>query len=105
MVLNDFGGQLKYIKVGIVITVIEDIVNYPPTTAGFEYSGIYMDYTLFNTANPVIRSASSLTGFASRVAGEQNYNFFPLMNHKYQIFGLSQFQINALPTNVTVVNY
>ena len=90
--------QLAYIKVGIVITTILARNTYPatnPTT--FQYAGVYMSYSLFNVAQPVVQGA--------RVLGNQNINYFAMLNHKYQIFGLSQFYINTLPSSVTVLNY
>ena len=108
MIIKAFGDQLKYIKVGIVMTVIEDISTYPDNTAGFSYSGVYMDYALYNVDQPVSWAPSSQPGNpqpGSRAAGEQNYNFFPILNAKYQIIGLSSFAITTLPSTVTVVNY
>ena len=108
MLLGDFGSQVKYVKVGIVITIITDISTNPPTSGAFEYAGVYMDYALYNVAQPVSWAPSAQPPAAqpgSRTAGEQNYNFFPLLNNKYSIIGLSSFAITTLPADVTVVNY
>lgn len=65
-----------------------------------------MGYTLFNTAQPIIQAPSSNTGPPpTRVAGEENYNYFTLLSTRYQIYGLSSFYIANLPANITVVNY
>lgn len=98
-----FNGQLQYIKIAFVITTILDLPNYPGSnTATFQYSGIHMGYTLINQNSPITQS-QLVAG--AKVAGSQNYNYFPLFNAKYQIFGLSSFQIATLPQNVTVVDY
>ena len=49
--------QLAYIKVGIVITVILDIIQYPNPNnpARFQYSGVFMKYTLYNVAQPIVQ--------------------------------------------------
>ena len=87
-----------------MITTILDVNNYPGSnTATFQYSGIYMGYTLINQNSPITQSQLDVGGF--KVLGSQNYNYFPLFNAKYQIFGLSSFQIATLPANVTVVDY
>lgn len=100
ILVKGFSGQLQYIKIGVVITTILDYTNYPDSnTANFQYSGIYMSYTLFNANNPLEKSADIVT------PGLQNYNYFPILHAKYQIFGLSSFQIASLPSTVTVVNY
>lgn len=104
MIINSFGSQLSYIKVGIVITTILDITTYPtanPTT--FQYSGVYMNYTLYNVAQPIQRFDPNAVPLVN--TAQQNYRFYSLLNTKYQIFGLSAFQIAALPTNMTVINY
>lgn len=99
ILIEGFGSQLQYVKVAIVITTILDITNYPASnTAKFSYSGIYMKYTLFNQANPLQQAANAN-------AGNQNYNYFSLLKAKYEIYGLSSFRINTLPSNVTVVDY
>lgn len=54
ILVKGFGGQLQYVKIGIVITIILDRNNYlTANPAGFQYSGIYMPYTLFNANNPL----------------------------------------------------
>jgi hypothetical protein len=99
-VINPYGGQLQFIQVTIVITIILDITTYPsPNPANFAYSGIYMNYTLYNNAQPVIQTPRTATTVG------QNYNFFSIPTAQYQIYGLSSFQISTLPSNVTVVNY
>jgi hypothetical protein len=99
ILVQGFNGQLQYVKIAIVITTILDIATYPTgNTAQFEYSGIFMNYTLFNQPNPLQQAATA-------AAGSQNYNYFSLLHAQYQIYGLSAFQIAALPSNVTVVNY
>ncbi len=101
-----FNGQLQYIKIAFVITTILDLPNYPGSnTATFQYSGIHMGYTLINQNNPITQSQVDVNNANARIAGSQNYNYFPLFNAKYQIFGLSSFQIATLPQNVTVVDY
>lgn len=100
LLVPGFNGQLQYIKISVVITTILDITTYPGgNTASFQYSGIYMGYTLVNQNSPITQSIEP------RAAGSQNYNYFPLFNAKYQIYGLSSFQIATLPSNVTVVDY
>ena len=105
MTIDPIGSQLAYLKIGIVITVINDIVSYPTgnTATTFQYAGVYMNYTLFNTAQPVLQ-APSMNPYAP-AAGEQNYNYFTLLSARYQIYGLSSFYIANLPSNITVVNY
>ena len=105
MTIDPIGSQLAYLKIGIVITVINDITTYPTgnTATSFQYAGVYMNYTLFNTAQPVIQ-APSMNPYAP-AAGEQNYNYFTLLSARYQIYGLSSFYIANLPANITVVNY
>lgn len=90
-----------------MITTILDINTYPTgNTASFVYSGIYMNYTLVNQNTP-LQQAVYPTGSNALTPsdGLQNYNYFSLLRAQYQIFGLSAFQINSLPSNVTVVNY
>lgn len=104
LLVPGFNGQLQFIKISVVITTILDITTYPGgNTASFQYSGIYMGYTLVNQNSPITQSQLDANGF--RVAGSQNYNYFPLFNARYQIYGLSSFQIATLPSNVTVVDY
>ncbi len=104
LLVPGFNGQLQYIKIAIVITTILDINTYPGgNTANFQYSGIYMGYTLVNQNSPVTQSQQQDP--LNRLLGSQNYNYYPLFNAKYQIFGLSSFQIATLPSNVTVVDY
>lgn len=103
LLVPGFNGQLQYIKISVVITTILDYPTYPGgNTANFQYSGIYMGYTLINQNTPI---SQALLDAGNKVAGRQNYNYFPLFNAKYQIFGLSSFQIATLPSNVTVVDY
>ena len=100
ILIDQIGEQLRYIKIGIVITVIEDLTNYANNNpAVFQYSGVYMPYSLFNVAQPIIQTTPRTT-----TAGE-NYNYFALFNPRYQIFGLSSFYIAKLPASVTVLNY
>jgi hypothetical protein len=97
MVVSNIGSQLQYVKVGIVITIILDRNNYPTANpAGFQYAGVYMNYTLYNTAQPIIKGTA---------VGNENYNYYSLLSARYQIYGLSSFFIAQLPANVTVVNY
>ena len=105
MTIDPIGSQLAYLKIGIVITVINDITTYPTgnTATSFQYAGVYMNYTLFNTAQPIIQ-APSMNPYPP-TAGEQNYNYFTLLSARYQIYGLSSFYIANLPSNITVVNY
>lgn len=100
ILVKGFGGQLQYVKIGIVITIILDPTDYPDSnTANFQYSGIYMPYTLFNANNPLQQPEdTTLDGFS-------NYNYFSMLNYKYTIYGLSAFQISSLPSTVTVLNY
>ena len=99
MLIDTVGSQLAYIKVGVVITMILDVANYPTsnTATSFQYAGVYMNYTLYNTAQPIVQ------GNLANV--DNNYNYFSLLNSRYQIYGLSSFYIASLPANVTVVNY
>ena len=73
MTIDPIGSQLAYLKIGIVITVINDIVSYPTgnTATTFQYAGVYMNYTLFNTAQPVLQ-ATSATPTYSPTAGQQS---------------------------------
>lgn len=80
MILDRFSDQIQYIKVGIVITIILNLDSYPdPTTyaAGFQYSGIFMGYTLYNVEQPIIRTTPRTT------VGGQNYNYFGLYVARY----------------------
>ena len=106
MTIDPIGSQLAYLKIGIVITVINDSVTYPTgnTATTFQYAGIYMNYTLFNTAQPVLQAASATPTYAP-ANGQQNFNYFTLLSARYQIYGLSSFYIANLPSNITVVNY
>ena len=101
LLIDSAGSQLTYIKIGIVITVILDITTYttanPATT--FQYAGIYMPYTLYNTAQPIIHQTSQTA------VGSQNYNYYDLLKAKYQIYGLSSFFISNLDPAITVINY
>ena len=100
ILVKGFGSQLQYIKIAVVITTILDLDTYPTgSTAEFQYSGIYLDYTLFNANNYLIQAADRATN------GLNNYNYFSLLRAQYSIYGLSSFQINTLPSSVTVVNY
>ena len=104
VLVQGFNGQLQYVKIGIVITTILDITTYPTgNTAGFQYSGIYMNYTLVNQPTPLQQALAA--SYAARAIGSQNYNYFNLLRAQYSIYGLSSFQIAALPANVTVVDY
>lgn len=104
VLVQGFNGQLQYVKIGIVITTILDITTYPTgNTANFQYSGIYMNYTLVNQPTPLQQALAS--SYSARAIGSQNYNYFNLLRAQYTIFGLSSFQIAALPANVTVVDY
>ena len=108
MLISTIGSQLAYIKVGIVITVINDITGYPQTgntATSFQYAGVYMPYTLYNTAQPIIIATTTFADRGLAATPNQNYNYFTLMTSRYQIFGLSSFYIATLPANVTVVNY
>lgn len=55
MLISTIGSQLQFIKVGIVITVIADVQDYPTsnTATSFQYAGVYMSYTLYNTPQPI----------------------------------------------------
>ncbi len=102
MLINAYGSQLAYIKIGIVITTILDIMTYPDSNpANFQYSGIYMNYTLYNVAQPIRRYDPLVVPAMSN----ENLRFYSLLNARYQISGLSSFQIATLPSNVTVLNY
>jgi len=109
MLIDTIGSQLAYIKVGVVITLVLDIDTYPGANAAttFQYAGVYMNYTFYNQAQPIIQAPSATGGalFAARVAGQENYNYFTLLSPRYQIYGLSSFYIQNLPANITVVNY
>ena len=97
MLIDPVGTQLKYIKIGIVITTVLDSNNYPAiNTANFLYSGVYMTYTLYNVAQPVVRGTA---------VGQNNLRAYGLINVKYQIYGLSAFYVSKLPASVTVLNY
>lgn len=97
MLIDTVGTQLRYIKIGIVITTILDATNYPAiNTAGFLYSGVYMTYTLYNVAQPIVKGSTST---------DPNQRAYGLINVKYQIYGLSAFYVAKLPASVTVLNY
>jgi len=99
MLIDTVGTQLRFIKVGIVITTILDINAYPIyNTANFLYSGIYMPFTSYNIAQTV-----SLT--PRTTSGGQNYNFYDSLTQTVQIYGLSSFYISKLAPEVTVINY
>jgi hypothetical protein len=87
ILVKGYNGQLQYIKIAIVITTILNVATYPTgnTALNFQYSGIYMNYTLFNQPNPLQQAASQTT------TGLINYNYFPLLHAQYQIYGLSSF--------------
>ena len=55
MMIDKIGDQLQFIKIGIVITVIADVKDYPNsnTAKSFQYAGVYMACTQFNTAQPI----------------------------------------------------
>lgn len=60
MLIDTVGTQLRYIKIGIVITTVLDATRYPQVnTANFLYSGVYMTYTLYNVAQPVVRPTAT----------------------------------------------
>ena len=101
MLIDTVGSQLAFIKVGVVITLILDVANYPTsnTATSFQYAGVYMNYTLYNTAQPIVK------GNPLVATPDNNYNYFSLLNARYQIYGLSSFYIASLPTNITVLNY
>ena len=109
MLINQYGSQLAYIKIGIVITIVLDIDTYPGANAAktFQYAGVYMNYTYYNNAQPIIQAASAAAGplFSNRIDGQENYNYYTLLTPRYQIYGLSSFEIATLPANITVVNY
>ena len=73
MLIDTIGSQLAYLKVGIVITLIVDATTaggYPTTSNAattFEYSGVYMPFSLWNTAQPIIQS------LAPSLADNQRY--------------------------------
>ena len=84
--------------------------SYPASsnTAPFVYSGVYMRYTLFNAPKALVQEPLAVV-FANRatatLANKENINYFGLLNARYQIFGLSSFEILNLPTSVSVVEY
>ena len=100
MLIDPISSQLDYIKIGVVMTTVLDLANYPANNpASFQYAGIYMGYSFYNNAEPIIKAAS-------RVNGDfHNHNYFTLLSARYQIFGLSSFYIADLPPEVTVVDY
>jgi len=97
MNIAGFGGQLAYIKIGVVITTISDYTAFLAKTAlpaSFVYSGVYMPNTLFNIAQPItINNPASF-----------NPSYMSLSNAKYQIFGLTAFSIATIPSGVTVID-
>ena len=99
MLIDTIGSQLAYIKVGIVITMIVDPSAGYPTTGNtattFQYAGVYMAYSLWNTAQPVVMNLP--TG--------DNQNYFTLLTARHQIYGLSSFWVTTLDARITVVNY
>jgi hypothetical protein len=98
MLINGAGSQLAYIKIGIVITIVENTVGYPGLNRAqtFQYAGVYTDFTFFNTAQPIIRDLTLTT---------YNQRYYDLLTTRYQIYGLSSFFIANLDPNITVINY
>ena len=98
MLIDTIGSQLAYLKVGIVITLIVDPASGYPATGNtattFEYSGVYMPYSLWNTAQPIIQDTAA-----------DNRRYYGLLTARHQIYGLSSFWITTLDARITVVNY
>ena len=70
LTISNYGGALKYIKIGLVLTVIIDDVIYPTSNVDpLIYSGVFMKYTLFNVVKPLFQGAA-LTG--------ENEHYIPL---------------------------
>jgi hypothetical protein len=91
MLIDTIGNQLKYIKIGIVITTILSIDSYPLyNPANFVYSGIYMPYTSYNLAQSITQSSRS-------TLGGQNYNFFGPLDQVNRIYGITSFYVLKLP--------
>lgn len=84
--VESFGGNLKTIKIGIVLTVLRDYATYPangPNAQKFKYSGVFMPVTQYNNPIPITVSSS------------QNLNRFDIGINKYVMYGFSS--ITVLP--------
>ena len=98
MLIDTLGSQLAYIKIGIVITLIVDPTGYPNvgnTASTFQYAGVYMPYSLWNTAQPIIQN----------IPANENQRYYTLLTARHQIYGLSSFYVTTLDARITVVNY
>lgn len=91
--IDSQGGNLKSIKIGVVLTVLRDYANYPTTGANaqkFKYSGVFMPVNLFNNPIPITVSSS------------QNLNRFDIGYNKYVMYGFSS--ISVLPNTYVEFN-
>lgn len=78
--VDSYGGNLKTIKIGIVLTVLRDYDTYPTNGANaqrFKYSGVFMPVSTFNSPIPITTSSS------------QNLNRFDIGYNKYVMYGFS----------------
>jgi hypothetical protein len=82
--ISSQGGNLKSIKIGVVLTVLRDYANYLSSVAQqFKYSGVFMPVNLYNNPIPITVSSS------------QNLNRFDIGYNKYVMYGFSS--ISVLP--------
>jgi hypothetical protein len=101
VLVDQFGGSLYKIKIGIVLTTLQGVTTaYPNNIQSFSYSGIYMPVTLKNQNIPVVQN--SPTGY--------NIERYNIPNLSYGIYGLASFQIApssscvAIDVDVTVID-
>lgn len=84
--INNYGGALKRIKIGVVLTTIRGFDAYPTSnTQIFGYSGVYMPIDLKNQNRPIVKTDPTLKLY--------NQEKFDLPKITYQIWGLSSFNI------------
>lgn len=94
--LNTFGGAIKRIKIGIVLTILKNLAtNYPNSLQIFSYSEIYTTETLYNQKDALAQ------GF---LASSANKYKFEISSIAYRIFGFSSFALTKLPTTSTAIN-
>ncbi len=79
--VESYGGNLKTIKIGIVLTLLRDYSIYPtdgPNAQKFKYSGVFMPVSQYNNPIPITVSSS------------QNLNRFDIGYNKYAMYGFSR---------------
>ena len=96
--IDSFGGNLKTIKIGVVLTVLRDYATYPtngPNAQQFKYSGVFMPVSTYNSPIPITKSSS------------QNINSFDIGYNKYLMYGFSSISVQPntfLDFNLQVQN-